>query len=119
MSLIDSLGNSVMKRRLRQIEKTINNPHEVQQAVLMDLLKKARGTVYGKKYGFGDIKTLRQFQEQVPIVSYEDLVPYIDRLLKGEQNILWPSIIKWFAKSSGTTGASSKLIPVSEEGLRN
>lgn len=119
MGIIDSLGNSLMKRRLHQIERSIYNPHEVQQEVLSGLLRKARGTVYGKEHHFREISSLRQFQEQVPIVSYEDLLPYINRLLEGEQNILWPSVIKWFAKSSGTTGARSKLIPVSQEGLYN
>lgn len=119
MGIIDTLGNTVMKQRLHQLEKTINNPHQVQEEVLFDLLTKASGTVYGRKNHFRDIKTIRQFEEQVPIVSYEDLLPYIERLLAGEHNILWPSVIKWFAKSSGTTGVKSKLIPVSEEGLYN
>ena len=119
MGIIDSLGNSLMKRRLHQIEKSICNPHEVQLEVLLNLVKRAAGTEYGKQHHFKEISSYRQFKEQVPVVSYEDLLPYINRLLEGEQNILWPGIIKWFAKSSGTTGSKSKLIPVSEDGLYN
>ena len=119
MGIVDSLGNSLMKKRLHQLEKTIYNPHEVQLDVLLRLVKRAARTEYGKEHHFKEIKTYRQFQEQVPVVSYEDLLPYINRLLEGEQNILWPGIIKWFAKSSGTTGTKSKLIPVSEDGLYN
>ena len=119
MGIVDSLGNSLMKKRLHQLEKTIYNPHEVQLDVLLRLVKRAARTEYGKEHHFKEIQTYRQFQEQVPVVSYEDLLPYINRLLEGEQNILWPGIIKWFAKSSGTTGTKSKLIPVSEDGLYN
>lgn len=119
MSIIDSLGNSLMKRRLHQIENSIYNPHEVQQEVLHKLVRHAARTEYGKEFQFREIKSYRQFQEQVPVVNYEDLLPYISRLLAGEQNILWPGIIKWFAKSSGTTGVKSKLIPVSADGLYN
>ena len=119
MGIIDSVGNSLMTKRIHQIEKSIYNPHEVQQEVLLKLVRSASRTEYGKKYNFKEIKSYRQFQEQVPVVTYEDLVPYINKLLEGEQNILWPGIIKWFAKSSGTTGAKSKLIPVSTDGLYN
>lgn len=119
MGLVDSIGNKLMKNRIHQLEKAIYNPHETQQEVLFYLLHKAKDTAYGKDHHFADINTQREFEEQVPIVSYEDLQPYLVRLLKGEQQVLWPSEIKWFAKSSGTTGTSSKLIPVSEEGLHN
>lgn len=118
MGLIDSLANPVMKTRMHQLEKSIYNPHEVQQEVLKKLLKKAENTVYGKKHHFREIHTLRQFSEQLPVNSYEDLLPYITRLLNGEQQILWPGHISWFAKSSGTTGGKSKMIPVSREGLQ-
>lgn len=117
MGLVDSIGNSFMKRRLNDLDRTITNPHETQQNVLRDLLEKAKGTVYGREHKFSDIKNYRQFQEQLPVVDYEDLLPYISRLLKGEQNMLWPSRIRFMAKSSGTTGSKSKVVPVSSEGL--
>ncbi len=117
MGIIDSIGNRVMKQRLHRLHHNMNNPHDVQQEVLHQLIGKAKNTVYGKEHGFGSIKNHRQFKEQVPLVSYEDLMPYLSRILQGESNILWPTKIKWFAKSSGTTGTNSKLIPVSPEGL--
>ena len=117
MAIIDSIVNLVMKQRLQHIDHAVNNPHEVQQNVLNELLQAARNTVYGKEHKFSEIKNLRQFQEQVPVVSYEDLFPYVQRLLYGEQNVLWPSEIKYLAKSSGTTGSNGKLIPVSTESL--
>src|SRR5690606_1443244 len=74
---------------------------------------------YGKKYDFDSIYSIRQFQQRVPLTSYEDLFPYITKMIQGEQNILWPSRINIFAKSSGTTSDKSKLIPVSAEGLQD
>ncbi|WP_424493803.1 GH3 auxin-responsive promoter family protein [Salinimicrobium sp. GXAS 041] len=117
MGLVDSIGNSFMKRRLDELDRSIFNPHETQHDVLRNLLHKAKNTVYGKEHHFSEIKNYRQFQEQVPVIDYENLLPYIERLLKGEQNMLWPSKIKFMAKSSGTTGAKSKIVPVSSEGL--
>lgn len=73
----------------------------------------------GKKYDFQSINSLHQFKERLPIQTYEDIEPYVDRLRKGEQNILWPSEIKWFAKSSGTTNSKSKFIPVSKEAMED
>jgi hypothetical protein len=92
-------------------------PHEVQDEWFEKLITSARDTEYGKKYDFKSIKTPDDFRNRVPVSEYNDLKPYIDRLRKGEQNILWPSDVKWFAKSSGTTGDKSKFIPVTEEAL--
>ena len=117
MAIIDFLGNNLMKTRLPQLQKSIDNPHEVQQKVLNYLLENARNTSYGKEYRFNDINNFRQFQEQVPIISYEDLLPYINKILAGEKNVLWPGPLKWFAKSSGTTAGRSKFIPVTKEAL--
>ena len=117
MGIINSIGGLVMKSRIEDLENTVNNPYETQQEVLTQLLETARDTSYGKKYGFGSIKNYEQFKRSIPLNDYQDLVPFIDQLLKGEQNVLWPTPIKWFAKSSGTTGGKSKVIPVSTEGL--
>lgn len=108
-----------MKKRIHQIELFMKYPHEVQSELLEGLLKKAKKTEYGKKYGFDSIENHEHFKAKVPIVSYEDLYPYIERLMKGEENLLWPSEIRWFAKSSGTTNARSKFIPVSNEALED
>lgn len=117
MALINSILTWVMKKRIHEVELFMKYPHEVQQELFTGLVDTAKNTEYGKQHGFDEIKTYQQFQNQVPIVSYETIYPLIERLMKGEQNILWPSDIKWFAKSSGTTNARSKFIPVSQEAL--
>lgn len=117
MGIIDRIGSFAMKSRITHLDHAISHPNEVQEKVLKDLLYKASQTHYGKKYKFSEIHNSRQFAEQVPVVSYEDLQPYIERMLKGEASLLWPGKTQWFAKSSGTTGVSSKLVPVSKEGL--
>lgn len=119
MAIIDFLGNNLMKTRLTQLENFIRHPHDVQAKVLDYLLKTASNTQYGQEFKFRNIKNYQQFQEQVPVISYDDLLPYINKILSGEKNVLWPGPLKWFAKSSGTTGTKSKLIPVSKEGLHN
>ena len=117
MGLLNSILTWVMKKRIHQMELFMKYPHEVQDELLKKLLLSGRSTEFGNKYGFSDLQSLKQFQERVPVHSYEDIFPYIDRLMRGEQNILWPSEIKWFSKSSGTTNARSKFIPVSQEAL--
>ena len=117
MQIVNSVGKVFFHSRMRRIDHFRSNPEDVQENCLKSLLETAKDTEFGKKYQFGSIKNIRQFQERVPVSSYEDLLPFINRNLKGEQNILWPSKIKCFAKSSGTTSNKSKLIPVSREGL--
>ncbi|HET6542081.1 MAG TPA: GH3 auxin-responsive promoter family protein [Chryseolinea sp.] len=107
----------VMQKRIHQIELFIKYPHEVQEEIFKKLIQTARYTEFGKQFDFSSIQTYEQFRERIPIHTYEKTFPYIDRLMKGEQNILWPSEIKWFSKSSGTTNARSKFIPVSQESL--
>jgi len=119
MALFNSILSWVMKKRIHQIELFMKYPHEVQAEWFETLVREGERTEYGRKYGFKSIRNVQQFQEQVPVVNYEGLYPYIDRLLKGEQGILWPSEIKWFARSSGTTNARSKFIPVSPEALED
>jgi hypothetical protein len=94
-------------------------PLDVQHETLMKLLKKAKDTEWGLKYDFKSIKTIQDYQNRFPLQDYDSFKPYIKRLQKGEQNILWSSDIKWFAKSSGTTSDKSKFIPVSKEALED
>lgn len=108
-----------MKKRIHQIELFKKYPNEVQNELLGELVKRAKKTQYGKQYGFDSIENYEHFKSKVPIVSYVELYPYIERLMKGEQNVLWPTDIRWFAKSSGTTNARSKFIPVSDEALED
>ncbi|WP_092100760.1 GH3 auxin-responsive promoter family protein [Pontibacter chinhatensis] len=108
-----------MKKRIHDIDLFRKYPHEVQLELFQDLISTAKSTEWGKKYGYGDSLSVQEFQERVPISAYEDMYPYIERMMKGEQNVLWPSKIEWFAKSSGTTNARSKYIPVSPESLED
>lgn len=119
MGLLNSILTWVMKKRIHQIELFMKYPNEVQEELFRKLIQQAAQTEFGKKYGFESIQTYQQFCERVPIHSYENIFPYIDRLMRGEQNILWPTEIKWFSKSSGTTNARSKFIPVSQEALED
>ncbi len=108
-----------MKKRIHDIELFMKYPHEVQQELLINLVHRGRRTDFGKEYGFEDITTYEKFRERVPVQTYEEIFPYIERLMHGEQNVLWPSEVTWFAKSSGTTNARSKFIPVTTEALED
>lgn len=117
MTIVNSFLNWIMKKRMHQIELFMKYPNEVQEEWLNTLINSAENTEWGKLYDYKSIENERQFKERVPLQSYDTLKPFIEKMLKGEQNILWPSEIKWFAKSSGTTSDRSKFIPVSEEAL--
>lgn len=117
--IINSIASWVLKQRIHQIELFLKYPHEVQEEVLMNLLRSSEETVIGKQYDFESIKNYNTFSERVPVSTYEQLEPLIERTRKGEQNVFWPQQIKWFAKSSGTTNAKSKFIPVSESALED
>ena len=97
----------------------MNDPVSTQFGVWQDLIAAGQYTEFGRKYHFEHLQSLRQYKEQVPIQTYEDLKPYIDRMMKGEENVLWNTPVSWFAKSSGTTNDKSKFIPVSEESLKD
>ncbi|WP_323755786.1 GH3 auxin-responsive promoter family protein [Roseivirga sp.] len=106
-----------MKKRMYQIGLFMKYPLEVQDELFKKLITTARNTEFGRTHGFADIQNQEQFRRDIPIFSYEEINPYIERNMMGEQNLLWPSDVKWFAKSSGTTNARSKFIPVSYEAL--
>lgn len=117
MAIIDSVIHWIIKKRIHQIELFKKYPHDVQGELFKKLIHTAKDTEWGKKYGYKSIKSIRSFTERVPISTYANLKPTIDRLRNGEQNLLWPEEIKWFAKSSGTTAGKSKYIPMSESAL--
>lgn len=117
MALLNSVLSWIMKQRIHQIELFIKYPHEVQNDCLLWLLSSAKNTEWGNKYDYKSISSPAKFKERVPVSSYDEIKPYIERLRKGEKNILWPQEIKWFAKSSGTTSDKSKFIPISEDAL--
>lgn len=117
MTFINSVFTWFMKKRIHQIELFMKYPNEVQEEWFEQLITSAEHTEWGRKYQYKNITNLNEYKERVPIQNYDTLKPYIERMLAGEQNVLWPSEIRWFAKSSGTTNDRSKFIPVSEEAL--
>ncbi len=117
--LFNTVLSWFLKKRKYQIDMFVENPIEVQNEVLYDLLSAAKNTEIGLKYKFDSIRNYASFADHVPIKKYESIEALIERSRNGEQNIFWPSSIKWFAKSSGTTNAKSKFIPVSEEAIED
>jgi len=117
LPIINSIASWILKKRIHQIELFIKYPNEVQEELLFSLLKTAENTVIGKEHEFSSIRSYATFCERVPVSTYEELAPMIKQTRKGAQNVFWPTTIKWFAKSSGTTNAKSKFIPVSNESL--
>ena len=101
------------------MELFMKYPHEVQNELLRELLKKAQETETGIHYNFKEITNYNDFRKNIPLSTYESIAPQIERCRSGVQNIFWPTPIKWFAKSSGTTDAKSKFIPVSDEALED
>lgn len=119
MNLLSPAISSLARMRLWRIEAWRNNPLDAQREVLQDLVTSAQYTEFGRKYNFSNLFNVRDFKATVPIHEYEDIKPYIERIMQGEQNILWNTPIYWFAKSSGTTSDKSKFIPISEESLQD
>ncbi len=119
LPIINSVATWFLKKRIHQIELFLKYPNEVQEELLLNLIRTAENTVIGKQYGYSSIKSYKEFIERVPVSTYEDIEPLIERTRTGEQNVFWNTPIKWFAKSSGTTNAKSKFIPVSNESLQN
>jgi hypothetical protein len=105
--------------RLWRIDGWKNNPIDAQREVLQDLVTSAQYTEFGRKYNFSKLFNLRAFKQTIPIQEYEDIKPYIQRIMDGAQNVLWNTPVYWFAKSSGTTSDKSKFIPISEESLQD
>ena len=117
MALINSLISWLMKKRYHQIELFTKYPHEVQAEWLKKLLNTARDTEWGKRYEFKSINSYEKFRDRIPLTDYESIHPEIELLMKGHQNIMWPTDIRLFAKSAGTTSEKSKFIPVSNESI--
>lgn len=117
MNLFNTIVSWYIKQRIDQIQWFVKNPIEAQERVFHYLLRSAAHTEWGHKYDYGSIYTVREFKNRVPIQTYEGLKPAIERTMQGEENVLWPGEIKWFAKSSGTTSDKSKFIPVTQEAM--
>ena len=119
LPIINSIASWFLKQRIHQIELFLKYPNEVQEELLMNLIRASENTIIGKQYEFDTMKSYHTFQERIPVSTYEDLEPLIERTRKGEQQVFWHEPIKWFAKSSGTTNAKSKFIPVSNSALED
>lgn len=119
MNILSPAISSLARLRLWRIDAWKQNPLDAQREVLQDLVTSAQYTEFGRKYNFSKLFNVKAFKEAVPIHEYDDMKPYIERIMQGEQNILWNTPIYWFAKSSGTTSDKSKFIPISEESLQD
>ena len=117
--IINTVASWLLKKRLHQIEFFLKYPIEVQEELLMGLVDFAKDTEIGKSFDFRSIKNYSDFAARVPITNYEGMEHLIDQARRGKANLFWPTPIKWFAKSSGTTNAKSKFIPVSQESLED
>jgi hypothetical protein len=118
MKLLSPAISKLARMRLWRIENWSSHPEAAQREVLQELVTAAQYTEFGKKYHFSKLFTLKEFKKNVPIHEYDDIKPYILRMMGGEENILWNTPVTWFAKSSGTTSDKSKFIPISEESLK-
>ncbi|MDB5271768.1 MAG: hypothetical protein JWO58_135 [Chitinophagaceae bacterium] len=117
MGIFNFAVRELLKRRYSGIEQFMLHPHDVQDRVFHSLIHKAEKTEWGKRYDYKSIRSYEEYTKRVPVSTYEELYPYIEKILLGTQNVLWPSRIRWFSKSSGTTNDRSKYIPVSPEAL--
>ena len=108
MAILTSLINWLSTKRINQIDHFRKYPVETQQETIFKLLAKAASTEWGQKNKYSTITSIKEYQNRIPVQTYEDIIPYVERLRKGESDLLWPGEIKWFAKSSGTTSTKSK-----------
>jgi len=119
LKLLSPVISRLARMRFWGVQNWISFPVSAQRNVLQHLVTQAQYTEFGRKYKFSRLFTVKDFKERIPIHEYDDLKPYINRMMAGEQNILWNTPINWFAKSSGTTSDKSKFIPISEESLKD
>lgn len=119
MKIFSPAISRLARLRYGRIEHWENNPIAAQREVLQDLITHGHYTQFGRKYGFTQIFSIRKFKETVPIHAYEDLKPYIDQIMEGEDAVLWNTPVEWFAKSSGTTNDKSKFIPLTKESIED
>ncbi|MFN2457013.1 MAG: GH3 auxin-responsive promoter family protein [Chitinophagaceae bacterium] len=119
MKLLSPAISRLARLRLWSTDQWVHKPHAAQYQVWQDLIAAGQYTCFGREHNFTSIQSLQQYQQQIPIHEYDDLKPYIDRMMRGEENVLWNTSVNWFAKSSGTTSNKSKFIPVSDETLKD
>lgn len=119
LGLTNHIARSFMLKRFGRVEKYMAKPAEAQDSVFKTLIANGIDSQWGRKYRYSEIKSWDDYNRLVPVNTYEDLFPYIERLLKGEQYVLYNKPVCWFSKSSGTTGSASKFIPMTREALED
>lgn len=118
--MIQKITHAILDRNYRPVRKFVEDPHGTQERVLDYLLRHGKNTLYGRQYDFSSIRNSEEFSNKVPVVSYEGIRPWLDKIIVDKQsNVLWDTPVKWFAMSSGTTDDKSKYIPVTRESLYN
>ena len=116
---LTNIARLFFHQRWRELERHQQEGEALQLEVLRHLVSRAKDTEYGRNHLFGNIRSYEDFVRNTPVNTYEEVKGDIDRMRQGEENVLWPGRVKWYAKSSGTTNDKSKFIPVSPEGLKN
>lgn len=119
MRILSPALKGFIKLRWSSIDNFLLNPTNTQTMLFNNLVHSGQFTEYGKKFDFQHINSIKDYKKNVPVNEYDDLKPYIQKMMEGNQNVLWNSPITWFAKSSGTTSDKSKFIPVSNEALED
>ncbi len=118
--MIRKIARAILTSYYKPVEKFLEDPIGTQQKNLELLLEHGRHTLFGYEKKFDSIGNAEDYAARLPVMSYEDLRPYLDKILVDkQQNVLWDTPVKWFAMSSGTTQDKSKYIPVTEESLQN
>jgi hypothetical protein len=119
MKIFSPALSRLARLRYWRIENWVNDPIAAQREVLQDLITHGQYTQFGLKYQFAEIFNIRTFKATVPIQEYDDLKPYIEQIMEGEEAVLWNTPVQWFAKSSGTTNDKSKFIPLTKESIED
>jgi hypothetical protein len=117
MMFFNNIFAWLIKKRIRQIDFFKNNPTAVQENLLKNMLVKCSSTKFGGLFSFKDISDYQTFSKRVPLHDYTTIYPFVEEVLQGKQDVLWPGLTSWFSKSSGTTSHRSKILPVTKEHL--
>ncbi len=117
MTIIPSLVKWLNSNRMSQIDTFKKFPEKVQYELFRKILSRASSTEWGRKYEYSSVVSVKEYQTRVPLQTYDEIIPFVERLRKGETDLLWPGEVKWFSKSSGTTSTKSKFIPITREAL--
>lgn len=126
MNIVNRLFLAASASLIKEVERSMQDPFTPQRKILSSLVKHSARTSWGREHGMEDLASgrlsyealLEEFQRRVPIMEYDGFVPYIERMRRGERNLLWDQPVHWFAKSSGTSSDKSKFIPVTPDSLK-